>query len=88
MQKRLVCEIVGGEPYEYFPLGQYIVAAPDICGGRPTFKYTRVEPAGILRLLAVGWSIEKVVEQYDRPEISREAIQEALRLASAELEAA
>ncbi|WP_369229461.1 DUF433 domain-containing protein [Candidatus Entotheonella palauensis] len=38
--------------YEYFPIGQYIVAAPKICGGRSTFKYTRLEVATILDLIA------------------------------------
>jgi len=88
MRKGLVREIVGGEPYEYYPLGQHIVAAPGPCGGWPTFKYTRVEPAGILRLLAADWSIEQVVEQYNRPEVSRAAIQEAIRLASEALKKA
>src|SRR5207247_6585588 len=41
--KQLVCEIVEGEPYEYYPLGQYIVIAPGVCGGRPTFKNTRID---------------------------------------------
>jgi len=41
--KKLVREIVGGEPYEYYPVGRYIVIAPGVCGGRPTFKYTRDE---------------------------------------------
>jgi hypothetical protein len=39
----LVRETVGGEPYEYYPLGQYVVIAPGVCGGRPTFKYTRLD---------------------------------------------
>ena len=43
----LVYEIVGGETYEYYPLGKYVVAAPKVCGGRPTFKYTRLEPTKI-----------------------------------------
>jgi hypothetical protein len=40
--KTLVCEMYGDVPYEYYPIGQYIVAAPGVCGGRPTFKYTRL----------------------------------------------
>ena len=35
----LVREMYGGEPYEYYPLGSYIVVAPRVCGGRPTFWY-------------------------------------------------
>jgi len=38
--KKLVREIVGGEPSEYYPLGRHIVVAPGVCGGRPTFTYT------------------------------------------------
>jgi uncharacterized protein (DUF433 family) len=61
---KLVRETVGGEPYEYYPLGRYVVAAPGVCGGRPTFKYTRLEAAVILDLLASGWTVEQVVHEY------------------------
>jgi hypothetical protein len=37
----LVTETVGGEAYAYYPLGEYIVRAPGVCGGRPTSN-TRV----------------------------------------------
>lgn len=80
-QGKLVQEIVGDEAYEYYPLGEYIVAAPGICGGRPTFKYTRLEVAFILELLAVGWSIDQVLHEYEASEISYAAIQEAIHLA-------
>jgi len=76
-----VREVVGGEPYEFYPLGDYVVSAPEVCRGRPTVKYTRVEVTGILDLLATGWTIEEIVADYDRPEISREAVEEALSLA-------
>lgn len=36
-KRELVSEIYGGEPYEYYPLGEHIVAAPGVCRGRPTF---------------------------------------------------
>jgi len=36
----LITEIVNGEPYHYYPLGDYVVRAIGVCGGRPTFKYT------------------------------------------------
>ena len=41
MAKELTRELVDGESYEYVPLGKHVVAAPGICGGRPTFNYTR-----------------------------------------------
>lgn len=78
--KKLVCEVVGGEPYAYYPLGNYIVVAPGICGGRPTFKYTRIEVEVVLNLLAAGEPIEQVLENF-QGRIPREAIEETLRLA-------
>ncbi|MEZ8221999.1 Uncharacterized conserved protein, DUF433 family [Candidatus Fervidibacteria bacterium JGI MDM2 JNZ-1-D12] len=85
-RQKLVREIVGGEVYEYVPLGKYIVSAKGVCGGRPTFKYTRVEVRHILDLLAHGWTVEQIVNDFNRPEISREAIEEAMKLAAKALE--
>ena len=77
----LVREIYGGEPYEYYPLGQYVVAAPGVCGGRPTFKYTRLEAEFMLDRLAHGESIEELVDAYAASGLTREAIEEAIGLA-------
>ena len=76
---KLVREIVGEESYEYYPLGQYIVAAPGMCGGRPTFKYTRIDIRHALGLLAAGHTVEQVAHSYD---LLIEAVQEALKLAA------
>jgi uncharacterized protein (DUF433 family) len=78
---RLVREIVGGEPYEYYPLGKYIVSAPGVCGGRPTFKYTRLEVAVVLDLLAAGWTVDKLIREYAKSHLSREAVMESVGLA-------
>jgi uncharacterized protein (DUF433 family) len=80
--KKLVVEMRGGEPYEYYPLGKYVVAAPGVCGGRPTFKYTRIDVHHILDAMAAGWSVERVVDFYQRDEVSVAAVREALGLAS------
>jgi len=77
----LVREIVGDTPYDYYPLGEFVVIAPGICGGRPTFKYTRLEVSTILALLSQGQSIDEVVDDYESSTLRREAIREALRLA-------
>lgn len=77
----LVRETFGGEPYGYYPIGQYIVAAPGVCGGRPTFKYTRLEVAVVLDLLAAGWAIEDVMREYAQSRLTAEAIAEAVQLA-------
>ena len=37
-KRKLVTEIVGGEPYEFYSLGEYVVGAPGVSGGEPTFK--------------------------------------------------
>ena len=74
-----VTEIVGGEVYQYYPLGKYVVRAIGVCGGRPTFKYTRIEIAGTLERLAEGENIDEIVKGYlDR--VSKAAIIEALKL--------
>ena len=79
--KALVHERVGEEPYDYYPLGDYIVSAPGVCGGRPTFKYTRLEVAVVLDLLAAGWTIEQLTYEYAKSNLTPTAIAEALRLA-------
>ena len=76
---RMVTEVVEGETYSYLPLGNYIVRAPGICGGRPTFKYTRIEIAGTLDRLAAGESIDQLVQGY-RGRVSHAAIMEAINL--------
>ena len=79
----LVTEIVGDEPYRYYPLGDYVVRAVGVCGGRPTFKYTRIEITGTLKRLAAGESVDAIVKGY-RGRISHAAIMEAVQLVTAE----
>jgi uncharacterized protein (DUF433 family) len=79
--RQLIRETCGDTLYEYYPIGQYIVAAPGVCGGRPTFKYTRLEVAIILDLLAAGWTVERLVQEYAQSHLTAEAIAEAIRLA-------
>jgi uncharacterized protein (DUF433 family) len=78
----LVQERYGGELYEYYPLGQYIVAAPGVCGGRPTFKYTRLEATMILARLSRGETVEELLQAYAASKLNAEAIYEAIHLAS------
>lgn len=80
---KLITEVVNGETYEYYPLGEHVVRAVGVCGGRPTFKYTRIEVAGTLDRLAAGESPDAIVTGYDG-RVSRDAIVEALRIATAE----
>lgn len=75
--RQLVTEVVGGEHYQYVPLGRYVVRAPEVCDDRPTFKYTRIEITGTLERLAEGESIDQIVTGY-RGRVSHEAIIEAI----------
>ncbi len=81
IESQLVSEMVGGEPYEYLPLGNYVVRAPGICGGRPTFKYTRIEVSFIRNRIAQGKSVEYIVNAYADLHLTRAVIQEAMLLA-------
>ncbi|MBI3946956.1 MAG: DUF433 domain-containing protein [Armatimonadetes bacterium] len=78
---KLVSEILGGEPYEYYPLGEHVVIAPGVCGGRPTFKGTRFEVQVVMDLLAAGWDVERILDEYRPIGITREAVREAIHLA-------
>jgi uncharacterized protein (DUF433 family) len=81
MTHQWVREQVGEEWYDYFPLGRFVVSAPAVCRGRPTFKYTRIEVAGVLERLAAGHGVEALLAD-SQGRLSREAIAEAARLAA------
>jgi len=80
---KLITETVGNEPYQYYPLGKFVVRAPGVCGGRPTFKYTRIEITGTLDRLAAGETIDEILAGYLNM-ISREAVIEAIQLISSQ----
>lgn len=77
---KVITEIIAGEPYDYIPLGRYVVRAGGVCDGRPTFKYTRIEIEGTLNRIAAGESIDAIVEGY-RGRVPREAVEEAIEIA-------
>ena len=77
----ITTEIIGGEIYQYYSLGDHVVRAVGVCGGRPTFKYTRIEITGTLDRLAAGETIEEIIAGY-RGRVSHEAIIEAIKLVS------
>ncbi|MCB9433591.1 MAG: DUF433 domain-containing protein [Ardenticatenaceae bacterium] len=79
MEQKLITEIVGEEPYQYYPLGDYVVRAPGICSGRPTFKYTRIEITGTFERLAAGETMDDIVLGY-RGRVPKPAIVEAVHL--------
>lgn len=82
IKKELLSEWYGGDRYEYYPLGDYVVMAPAVCGGRPTFKYTRIEVTGALNLIAAGYTLAQIAQRFEVPQ---QAIEEALRIAALHL---
>ncbi|MEK7726978.1 MAG: DUF433 domain-containing protein [candidate division KSB1 bacterium] len=76
---KLMTEMIGGELYQYYALGKHVVRAVGVCGGRPTFKHTRIEITGTLERLAAGESLNEIVAGY-RNRVPREAIIEAINL--------
>ena len=81
VQAKLEREWLDSEWYEFYTLAPHIVIAPRVCGGRPTFKYTRLEVSVILALLASGKTIEEVVAEYAMSDITVEHVQEAIIVA-------
>ena len=79
---QLVTEERGGEPYAYYPLSEHVVVAPGVCGGRPTFKGTRLEVQVVLDLIAADWSHERILKEYRASGITAPAIAEVVRLAA------
>lgn len=75
----LITEDVNGISYEYTPIGEWIVKAKGVCGGRPTFKYTRIEPMFVVNRFAAGESIDSIVESFGN-RVPYEAVIEAIKL--------
>ncbi|MBM3883771.1 MAG: DUF433 domain-containing protein [Verrucomicrobia bacterium] len=61
-------------------LGQYIVADPQICHGRVTFKGTRVFVVDVLADVERGLSWDFITHRWGGGKISKGAIAEALHL--------
>lgn len=62
-------------------IGRYIIADPDICHGKPTFRGTRIMVWQVLEQVSAGMAWETIVGEW-QGKIPKEAIAEAVRLAS------
>jgi uncharacterized protein (DUF433 family) len=65
------------KPVEF---GKYIVADPDICHGKPTYKGSRVMVWQVLEALEDGESWDDIMQAWPGA-VTREAIAETIRLA-------
>jgi uncharacterized protein (DUF433 family) len=57
-----------------------VVIDEGVCGGKPVIKGTRITVEFILELLANGWSIGEIHENY--PHLGKEDVLAALRYAT------
>lgn len=62
-------------------MGRYVVTDPNVCHGKPTFRGTRVMVSDVLDQVAAGMAWESIIEEWN-DSITKEAIQEAVNLAS------
>ena len=63
---------------------RYIVADPKICHGKLTFRGTRVFVTDVLEQVAEGVPWDQISKEW-RGSVTREAISEAIRMASSAL---
>lgn len=61
-------------------IGKHLIVDPRVCHGRLTFRGTRVPVQTVLHVLSEGRSINQVLKGW--PELSREAVTEAIQLAA------
>ena len=66
------------KPYKNF---RWIVADPDLLGGKPTLRGTRLSVSQILECLSVGMPLEEINESF-ASDISPEMIAEVLSVGS------
>jgi uncharacterized protein (DUF433 family) len=66
---------------ERIEYGEHIVADPGICHGQLTFKGTRLFVLDVLEMVAEGMEWDRIIQEC-HGSIGREAIAEAIRLAS------
>jgi uncharacterized protein (DUF433 family) len=57
-----------------------IVSDPEICGGKPVVRGTRVPVQYILELSASGYNVDKIHEQY--PTVPKNLIAKVIKLLS------
>jgi uncharacterized protein (DUF433 family) len=64
-------------------IGEYLVIDPEVCHGHLTFRGTRIPVETVLLFLSTGRTIDWVLAEW--PRLTREAVEEAMRLATAAL---
>ena len=63
---------------------QWIVVDPDLLGGQPTVRGTRLSVSHILACLSEGMTVDEIAEDY--PGFPAESLSEILRFASEQID--
>jgi uncharacterized protein (DUF433 family) len=58
----------------------HIAVDPNVCGGKPVIRGTRIMVKNILGMVAGGYTIDRILEAY--PELTRDMVQAALAYAA------
>ncbi len=61
-------------------INENIVADPNICHGKPTFKGTRIMVWQVLDMLRAGESVENIIQSF--PSLAPKAVEDALAYAA------
>jgi len=64
-------------------IGEHLVIDSEVCHGQLTFKGTRIPVETVLLFLSAGRTIDWVLAEW--PRLTKEAVEEAMRLATAAL---
>ena len=78
--EEFITETVNGEPYQFIPLGTYVVASPGVCGGRPTLKYTRMDARWVMAYLQNGRTLKELSVAHNVPVAAIKEVQELAKV--------
>ena len=77
-----------GEPEQEtrpYPGYRWVVCHPDLLGGRPTVRGTRISVSQVLECLSIGMTAQEIADDYTG--FPAESVPEVLRFASAHVAA-
>ncbi len=63
-----------------YPEYKWVVCHPDLLGGKPTVKGTRISVSQVLECLSIGMTSEEISEDY--PGFPKESVPELLKFAA------
>lgn len=74
-----------GNKYRTYPGYRWVVCHPDLLGGRPTVRGTRISVSQVLECLSIGMTAQEIANDY--PGFPAESVPEVLRFAAAHVAA-